>query len=59
MANIEQARLFPCPIMRVDDALVVVLYRHGVAAKWHELGAMLIMKLIQLCAPQLLLWRLG
>lgn len=58
MAYIKQARLFPCPVMRVDDAEVTVLHWHGVAAKGHKFGAMLAMKLIQASLAQLLLWRL-
>jgi hypothetical protein len=58
MSDVEQARLLARPVVRVDDAQVAVLHRHRIAAKWHKLGAMLAVQLIQARLAQLLFWRL-
>ena len=47
MSNVKQAGLFACPVVRVDDAHIAVLDWHGIAAKWHKLGTMLAVKLVQ------------
>lgn len=53
--DVEQARLFTCPIVRVDDAQVAVLHGHLVAAKGHEPGAVLCMELVESGLAQLTL----
>jgi hypothetical protein len=54
MSNVKQAGLFACPVVRVDDAHIAVLDWHGIAAKWHKLGAILAVKLVQASLCRLL-----
>lgn len=54
MPNVEQAGLLARPVVRVDNAHVAVLDGHGISAKWHKLGAILAVKLVQARLAQLL-----